>query len=223
MENIFVEFLPPWVETGLQPAFYDKESGTVLQQTARMYARVNMLIRMFNKLSKQTKDEVERFETQVNEDMTQYKQDINETVANYIEQFNELHDYVHDYFDNLDVQEEINNKLEGMYEDGRLEELIARIILRHFVPVEYYGAVGDGITDDTTAINEAITNAPLNSVIIFDQTYKTTDTISVNKKLTLTGGGTIKPQISVNKNAFLVTDDVVISDITIDGSLNTQD
>ena len=56
MENIFVEFLPPWVETGLQPAFYDKESGTVLQQTARMYARVNMLIRMFNKLGKKVEE-----------------------------------------------------------------------------------------------------------------------------------------------------------------------
>lgn len=124
MENIFVEFLPPWVETGLQPAFYDKESGTVLQQTARMYARVNMLIRMFNKLSRNTKNEIERFETAVNEDMTQYKHDINETVADYIEQFNQLHDYVHDYFDNLDVQEEINNKLDQMLEDGVLEEII---------------------------------------------------------------------------------------------------
>jgi hypothetical protein len=117
MENIFVQFLPPWVETGLQPAFYDKESGTVLQQTARMYARVNMLIRMFNKLSKQTKDEVERFETSVNE-----------TVADYIEQFNQLHDYVHDYFDNLDVQEEINNKLDQMLEDGVLEEIISQFL-----------------------------------------------------------------------------------------------
>ena len=102
MENIFVEFLPPWIETGLQPAFYDKESGTVLQQTARMYARVNMLIRMFNKLSKNTKTIVE----------------------DYIDQFNELHDYVHDYFDNLDVQEEINNKLDEMADDGTLTELI---------------------------------------------------------------------------------------------------
>ena len=41
MQNIFIEFLPPWVETGIQTAFYDKESGTVLQQTARMYAKVN--------------------------------------------------------------------------------------------------------------------------------------------------------------------------------------
>ena len=103
MENIFVEFLPPWIETGLQPAFYDKESGTVLQQTARMYARVNMLIRMFNKLSKNTKT----------------------TVEDYINKFNELHDYVHDYFDNLDVQEEINNKLDKMVEDGTLQEIVA--------------------------------------------------------------------------------------------------
>lgn len=113
MENIFVEFLPPWVETGLQPAFYDKESGTVLQQTARMYARVNMLIRMFNKLSKNTKEEVERFEKQVND-----------TVDEYIEKFNELYTYVHDYFDNLDVQEEINNKLDAMAEAGTLQEII---------------------------------------------------------------------------------------------------
>lgn len=106
MENIFVEFLPPWVETGLQPAFYDKESGTVLQQTARMYARVNMLIRMFNKLSKNTK----------------------ETVEEYINKFNELHDYVQDYFDNLDVQEEINNKLDVMAEDGTLTDIIAQYL-----------------------------------------------------------------------------------------------
>lgn len=117
MENIFVEFLPPWVETGLQPAFYDKESGTVLQQTARMYARVNMLIRMFNRLSRNTKTEVERFENSVNE-----------TVNDYIEKFNQLHDYVHDYFDNLDVQEEINNKLNEMLAQGTLQEIITAYI-----------------------------------------------------------------------------------------------
>ena len=102
MDNIFVEFLPPWVETNMQPAFYDKESGTCLQQTARMYDRVNMLVRMFNKLSKQTK----------------------ETVEEYIDKFNELHDYVMDYFENLDVQEEINNKLDEMAESGQLTDII---------------------------------------------------------------------------------------------------
>lgn len=39
--------------------------------------------------------------------------------------FNELNDYVSHYFDNLDVQEEINNKLDEMTEDGTLEEIVA--------------------------------------------------------------------------------------------------
>ena len=121
MENIFVEFLPPWVETGLQPAFYDKESGTVLQQTARMYARVNMLIRMFNKLSRNTKN----------------------TVEDYINRFNELYTYVHDYFDNLDVQEEINNKLDDMTEDGTLQS----ILLNYTTTYKVYATTRDMIED----------------------------------------------------------------------------
>lgn len=97
-----MNFLPPWVETNIQPAFYDKESGTVLQQTARMYAKVQCLVRMFNKLSKETK----------------------ETVEDYIARFVALKDFVDNYFDNLDVQEEINNKLDKMVEDGTLQEII---------------------------------------------------------------------------------------------------
>jgi len=106
MDKIFVNFLPPWVETNIQPAFYDKESGSVLQQTARMYAKVQCLVRMFNKLSKETK----------------------ETVDEYIAKFVELKDFVDTYFENLDVQEEINNKLDAMAEDGTLQSLIYEAI-----------------------------------------------------------------------------------------------
>ena len=38
--------------------------------------------------------------------------------------FNQLNDYVSNYFDNLDVQEEINNKLDGLVEDGTMSALI---------------------------------------------------------------------------------------------------
>lgn len=38
--------------------------------------------------------------------------------------FNQLNDYVSNYFDNLDVQEEINNKLDDMVESGELQEII---------------------------------------------------------------------------------------------------
>ena len=114
MDKIFAPFLPPWAETGLQPAFYDVESGTVLQQTARMYDKVNQLIRLFNEFSEATSEEVNAFEREVNE-----------TVEEYIEKFTELKDYVEDYFENLDVQEEINNKLDDMAEDGTLADIIA--------------------------------------------------------------------------------------------------
>lgn len=139
MENPFITFLPPWVETGLQPAFYDKESGTCLQQTSRMYAKVNELIKSYNDFTRfllgafddfknETRDTITAFEADVNHDMYLYKQMINETVAHFIDEFNILHDYVHDYFDNLDVQEEINNKLDAMAEDGFFTDIIEAYI-----------------------------------------------------------------------------------------------
>ena len=42
--------------------------------------------------------------------------------------FNELKDYVENYFDNLDVTEEVNNKLDEMVEDGTMQELIAQYL-----------------------------------------------------------------------------------------------
>lgn len=110
--NIFIEFLPPWIETGIQPAFYDKESGTVLQQTARMYAKVNEVVQSVNNQ--------------------------NETIAGYIEKFNQLHDYVYDYFANLDVQQEINNKLDAMVADGSFQPLLNIVFTQYFSILKNY-------------------------------------------------------------------------------------
>ena len=38
--------------------------------------------------------------------------------------FNDLKSYVQDYFKNLDVQDEINNKLDEMYNNGLFEVLL---------------------------------------------------------------------------------------------------
>ena len=108
MQDLFIEFLPPWVETGLQPAFYDKESGTVLQQTARMYAKVNELVKAVNGMDKVVKEYV---------------------------------DYIDNYFKNLDVQEEVNNKLEDMAEQGELETYIAQFLA--VSPVFGYATISD--------------------------------------------------------------------------------
>lgn len=49
-------------------------------------------------------------------------------VNNNSEAVQELQNFVANYFDNLDVQEEINNKLDEMVEDGTLEEIITEYI-----------------------------------------------------------------------------------------------
>ena len=51
-----------------------------------------------------------------------------ENVAALLTAFNELQQYTNDYFDNLDVQEEIDNKLDEMVEDGTFTQILQPLI-----------------------------------------------------------------------------------------------
>lgn len=121
-----INFLPPWAETNLQPAFYDVESGTCLQQTSRMYAKVNQLVRSVN--------------------------DQNETIADYVQQFIDLRNFVDDYFDNLDVQEEINHKIDEMAENGELGEYFAEYVTPPL------NAIDEKVDSNNVAINTKVDN-----------------------------------------------------------------
>lgn len=164
MEKLFVNFLPPWVETNIQPAFYDKESGSVLQQTARMYAKVNCLVRMFNKLSKDTK----------------------ETVDEYIAKFVELKDFVDTYFENLDVQEEINNKLDAMAEDGTLQQAFGEY--SGVITPKMFGAVSGTDTDQSEAIKDCLDYCFEHGIknVYLDGTYFVDDSIEYTGKSDIT-------------------------------------
>ena len=62
----------------------------------------------------------------------------NENIKNLYNAYNELQNYVNNYFDNLDVQEEINNKLNEMVEDGTLSKIINQ---------EIFGNINKDITN----------------------------------------------------------------------------
>lgn len=53
---------------------------------------------------------------------------IGEQTENLTNAFNELQSYVEHYFDNLDIQTEINNKLDEMAESGQLADIISQYL-----------------------------------------------------------------------------------------------
>ena len=104
-------------------------------------------------------------------DWESWKGDITEIVNNLLA-----------WFDNLDVQEEVNNKIDEMVESGELLALIAPFL--PWVTPEMFGAVGDGVTDDTQAFYDAFdTGRPVHCS---DVTYAVS-TINISKSAYLTG------------------------------------
>lgn len=66
-------------------------------------------------------------------------------MENVTNAFIDLQNYINNYFDNLDVQEEINTKLNEMVEDGTLAEIINQ---------EIFSEINQKILDNETNINE---------------------------------------------------------------------
>ena len=75
-----------------------------------------------------------------------------------------LQDYVNDYFDNLDVQEEINNKLDEMAQDGSLTNLIKGYV--DPIIEEFEETVNNNIDDFEENVNTSLNNmqTQINSV-----------------------------------------------------------
>lgn len=92
--------------------------------------------------------------------------------------YNQLQTFVNEYFANLDVQKEINNKLDAMYSSGELAQLLGTYI--DYVTPQMFGAKGDGLNDDTNAIIAALSNS--SKVVFPNGTYKCSSTIDITGK-----------------------------------------
>lgn len=67
-------------------------------------------------------------QNEVLQDVSEFEENVTENFEALRDKFVELKAYVDNYFENLDVQEEINNKLDQMAEDGILQEIITAYI-----------------------------------------------------------------------------------------------
>lgn len=92
--------------------------------------------------------------------------------------WNNLKEFVENFFDNLDLTDEVSEKLQEMYNDGSLMVLLS-VYLSWYVTPEMYGAAGDGITDDTIAFASAVNSGK--PVFCYSKQYKLTDSITINQ------------------------------------------
>ena len=103
-------------------------------------------------------------------------------VDNLNKAFIKLQDYVNNYFSTLDVQEEINKKLDEMVEDGTFDKLLSKIVAG-VVNIKAIGAKGDGVNNDTIYFQKAIdTNQIIfvpNGTYLIDELHFNTERLQV--------------------------------------------
>lgn len=129
------------------------------------------------------------------------KDEVIPTVNNNSEVVAELQNFVIHYFDNLDVQEEINNKLDAMAESGELVSSFSKYL--SFVTPEMFGAIGDGETDDTEAIQNAINSARDNKVkvMLFSKSYLISSSLTIYTNVEIDGNNAT---IKTNENIKMI-------------------
>lgn len=85
-----------------------------------------------------------------------HQNNVDSKIDGLVEGFEELKSYVDNYFDNLDIQTEINNKLEDMADSGELASIIAQFLA--LAPMFAYADVADMVAaENLTAGNFAKT------------------------------------------------------------------
>ena len=111
---------------------------------------------------------------------------------------NNLKDYVDNYFDNLDVQEEINNKLDSMVEDGTLKSILNNELFTEINNKILQNTLD--ISANTTAIEGKVSQGEGNSI--------TMEMLTQDVREALTGGSTA-----------VVAEDSVDTDNIVDGAV----
>ena len=151
-------------------------------------------------------------------------ENVNNLSENFVElqnAFNTLKKYVENYFNNLNVQEEINKKLDEMAKSGELTLLFQKYF-NFYVTPQMYGAKGDGISDDTAFIQSALDSGK--AVIFPSGIYLISKTIELSDDKTIIGCGITNTTITSNGSANILNitgKNNLVKNIGIKGRINT--
>lgn len=84
-----IKLLPNWVITDKYPAFYDTESATAIEQTAKLYGAMRELQESYNKFVASVNTTITAFINDVNADQEEFECKITKIVHDYIAMLDE--------------------------------------------------------------------------------------------------------------------------------------
>lgn len=122
-----------------------------------------------------------------------------------LDSYEQLQDYVNDYFDNLDVQNEINEKLDSMATSGQLSTIIAPTIAQNVSDWlnEYADPVGSAVMVDSSL---TISGAAADAKVTGDKIISLNDSDFI----------TLKSQIlEWNENGYIKTNESVGTEVSL--------
>ena len=85
MKKYCLQHLPHWVLTDTLPAFYDCESATAIQQTAKLYGKIQELITIYNDFVRDINRYITEFEEGIIKDFNCFQNCVIKTMNDYIE------------------------------------------------------------------------------------------------------------------------------------------
>lgn len=164
-----------WCQTVL-PMVYD-DSLSYYELLCKVVAKLNEAISSQNDLAEAVQNEVNEFEESITE------------------KFNTLKGFVDDYFTNLNVQQEINKKLDAMATDGSLSAIILPLVKTE--------------VDSWLSSNIGDTNPPLDSTLTLENAAArslTTGYLTIPNRMAMSGGFSHlsfeQGSISFNSNGY---------------------
>lgn len=125
---------------------------------------------------------------------------------------------------NEKIESEIGESLDNMIKEGRISALISGIVY-----VKSYGAIGDGVNDDTEAIQRALNSSTNNKfgIVYFENGTYITGKLTIPSNITILGASNaiIKAKNSLNDYLLYTydTENVTIANIQIDGNKANND
>ena len=103
--------LPIWNLTDKLPAFYDLESGTAIEQTAKVYGAMRTLIDEYNEFATNINKEIAKFEASTDMDIDIFKTEIRQEFQDFIDIVN---------LKLMDIQTECENIVEWQEEQEKI-------------------------------------------------------------------------------------------------------